>query len=119
MNPTDLKRVNLTPHSLTLVGDNGTLTVPPSGSIARLAVTRTALDSIAIDGVSLPVNLPVMGGIIGLPPAQAGVVIVVSALVAGAVNRADVYSPGNLLRDGAGNVIGAEGLCAYVAGGAA
>ncbi len=111
--------INLTPHSLTLVGENGTLTVPASGSIARLTVTRTALDSIVIDGVSLPINLPVMGEIVGLPPMETGIILVVSALVAGAANRADVMSPGNLLRDGVGNVIGAEGLCAYQIGGLA
>lgn len=113
-----MKIVNLTPHSLTLVGENGTLNIPPSGDIARLAVTRTALAPVVIDGVSLPVSLPVMGEVEGLPAAVHGVILVVSALVAGAVNRVDVYSPGNLLRDGEGNVIGAEGLCAYVGGAA-
>lgn len=111
-----MRIANLTPHSLTLVGDNGTLTVPPSGSIARLTVTRTAFDSIVVDGVLLPVNLPIMGDIVGLPGYQADVILVVSALVAGAANRADVMSPGNLLRDAQGNVVGAEGLCAYVGG---
>jgi hypothetical protein len=109
---------NLTPHSLTLVGGNGTLVVPPSGIVARLAVTRAALDPVIIDGVSLPVSLPVMGEVEGLPTAVHGVILVVSALVAGAVNRTDVYSPGELIRDGAGNVIGARGLCAYVGGAA-
>jgi hypothetical protein len=112
-----MKIINLTPHSLTLVGDNGTLVVPPSGSIARLAVTRTALDPVIIDGVSLSVNLAVMGQVEGLPAPEAGTILVVSALVAGAVNRPDVYSPGELIRGAGGNVTGARGLCAYEGGG--
>jgi hypothetical protein len=107
------KIINLTPHPLTLVGDNGTLQVPPSGQLARLAVTRTALDSVTIDGVTLPVSRPSLGEITGLPPAEEGVILIVSALVAEAANRADVYSPGELLRSPEGVVIGAKGLCSY------
>jgi hypothetical protein len=108
---------NLTPHALTLVGANGTLVVPPSGVIARLAVTRTALAPVLVDGINLPISLPIMGEVTDLPSAEDGVILVVSALVAGAVNRPDVMSPGELIRDDGGNVIGAKGLCAYVGGG--
>jgi len=108
-----MKIINLTPHALSIVGDNGTLTIPPSGTVARLAVTRTALAPVVVDGVSLTISLPVMGDVTDLPSAVDDVILVVSALVAGAVNRTDVYSPGELIRDGAGNVIGARGLCAY------
>jgi len=109
--------INLTPHSITLVGENGTLDVPPSGHLARLAVTRTALDPVTIDGVSLPVNRPTMGEITGLPDPQSGVILVVSALVAEAARRADVMSPGELIRNEAGQPVGARGLCAYRGGG--
>jgi hypothetical protein len=111
-----MKIINLTPHSLTLVGENGTLVVPPSGIIARLAVTRTALAPVTIDGVTLSVTHPVMGDVTDIPSAVDGVIYVASALVAGAVNRGDVMSPGELIRDSAGNVIGARGLCAYKGG---
>ena len=110
--------VNLTPHPLVLVGTNGTLEVPPSGQIARLAVTRQQLDPVIVDGVELPVSRASMGAVEGLPTPQDGVLLVVSALVAGAVSRPDVLSPGELIRDGSGAVIGARGLAAY-AGGAA
>lgn len=111
-----MKIVNLTPHSLTLVGENATLVVPPSGIVARLAVTRTALSPVVVDGVELVVNLPVMGDVTDLPAAEEGVVLITSAVVASAVNRPDVMSPGELIRDNAGNVIGARGLCAYKGG---
>jgi hypothetical protein len=57
-----------------------------------------------------------MGEVTDLPAAEAGVLLVVSALVAGAAKRSDVYSPGELIRDAGGNVIGARGLCAYTGG---
>jgi len=108
---------NLTPHPLTIVGEGGTLQVPTSGQIARLAVTRTALDPVLIDGVTLPVSRPSLGEITGLPPAEEGVILIVSALVAEAANRADIFSPGELLRSQEGAVIGAKGLCSYYKGG--
>lgn len=108
---------NLTPHPLALAGENGTLSVPPSGQIARLAVTRTACPPVTVDGVTLPVSRPELGEIVGLPAPEPGVILVVSALVAEAASRADVMSPGELLRDSAGSVIGARGLCAYGKGG--
>jgi hypothetical protein len=111
-----MKLKNLTPHPLTIVGENGTIQVPPSGQLARLAVTRTALDPVNCDGVTLPVSRPTMGEITGLPPAEEGVMIIVSALVAEAANRADVYSPGELIRSADGAVIGAKGICSYKEG---
>lgn len=111
-----MKIINLTPHPLTLVGDNGTLQVPPSGQLARLAVTRTALAPVTIDGVTLLVSHPTLGEITGLPPAEDGVILIVSALVAEAANRADVFSPGELIRSPEGAVIGAKGLCSYKEG---
>jgi len=114
-----MKIINLTPHPLTLVGENGTVIVPKGDQVARLAVTRTALPAIVIDGISLAVNIPTMGDIDGLPNPQDGVIYVTSALVADAARRTDVYSPGDLLRDTAGNIIGAKGLCAYAPKGGA
>lgn len=105
---------NLTPHPITLVGENGTLTIQPSGQVARLAVTRETLAPVVIDGVVLPVSRPTLGEIVGLPEPKAGVLYVVSALVAQQAKQKDVVSVGELLRDEAGRVIGASGLCAYV-----
>lgn len=108
-----MKIINLTPHPLTLVGNNGTLNVLVSGQIARLAVTRQMLAPVMIDGIELPVTHPTLGDIIGLPDPQPGVLLVVSALVAEAAGRRDVMSPGELIRDENGVIIGAKGLCAY------
>ncbi len=104
----------MTPHALTLVAESGELIELPKGEqIARLAVQRTALEPVSIGGVNLAVNLPVMGEIEGLPTPQEGVILVVSALVAGAALRRDVMSPGELIRNEQGVIVGAKGLCAY------
>ena len=109
-----MKIINLTPHPLAIVGVAGTLEVPTSGNVARLAVTRTALDPVTVDGVSIPVSRPVLGEVTGLPLPLEGVIFVVSALVAEAsADRGDVFSPGELVRSPEGVVVGAKGLCSY------
>jgi hypothetical protein len=82
-------------------------------------VSHTALNPVTVDGIELPVNLPTLGEVTDLPAAEDGIILVVSALVAGAVNRPDVMSPGELIRNAGGVIIGARGLCAYSKGGVA
>lgn len=112
-----MKIINLTPHALQLHGldgpDDRALNIPPSGSQARLAVTRTPAASVEVGGVSLSVNRPTMGDVTGLPAPAEGVIYVASALVAEKAQRGDVFAPGELIRDAAGNVIGAKGLTTY------
>ena len=101
--------VNLTPHSLSLVTTNGgTLTVPPSGAVARVASTTRDL-GVTPEGVRL--TCPSFGAVEGLPGPQEGTLYVVSALVRAAVpGRSDVASPGDLVRDAEGRVVGASSL---------
>ena len=109
-----MKIVNLTPHAVTLHGTAGqAVTLPPSGQVARLAVAREAMAPVVVDGIELAVSRPTLGAVTGLPDAQDGVLLLVSALVADAVRRADVVSRGELVRDGAGVIVGARGLSAY------
>lgn len=114
--------VNLTPHAITVQGD-GTLILPPSGKIARLAVARAARPAVVVSpgeypGLSSPVTLPVvrptLGEIADLPAPTEGVLFIVSALVAEAAKRADVLSPGELIRDDKGVIVACRGLCSYV-----
>ena len=110
----DMTIKNLTPHAVTLHGAEGkAVTLPPSGQVARLAVAREAMAPVVVDGVTLSVSRPTLGAVTGLPDAQPGVLLLVSALVADAVRRADVVSPGELVRDAGGVIVGAKGLCAY------
>jgi len=109
-----MKIVNLTPHAIVIQGLNETLTVAPSGQLARLSVTREVRPSIIVGDVIVPVTRPSLGVIIGLPDPVEGTVLIVSAFVAEAAKRADVMSPGELVRDSAGVIVGARGLCSYV-----
>ncbi len=91
--------LNLTPHEIVIVrADGSTLTLPPSGTVARVAVTETVIGE--LDGV--PVVRTEYGAPIGLP--EEGTPCVVSALVRTAVpGRAGVYSPdtgSTAIRDG-------------------
>jgi hypothetical protein len=99
--------VNLTPHSLNLVTANGVVSVPPSGTVARCATTSTPAGE--VEGV--PLVRTVYGEVAGLPDPADGTLFVVSALVRSAVpGRNDVASPGDLIRDGSGNVTGCRNL---------
>lgn len=100
---------NYTPHPLALHGPEGILNLPVAGPAPRLAVSRQDLGTLA----GLPLVRSSMGKVEGLPEPVAGVVLVVSALVAEAApERTDLVYPGEAIRDGAGRVVGARGLCA-------
>lgn len=96
--------VNLTPHPITLV--NGP-TIAPSGSVARCSSTSTEVGT--HEGVTLVRT--VFGAVTGLPEPTSGTVFIVSALVRTALpGRTDLASPGDLVRDEAGNVVGCRNL---------
>lgn len=96
--------VNLTPHSIIIVD---ALTLPPSGTVARCAATSTPAGTHG----KIALTRTAFGAVEGLPEPEAGVVFVVSALVRAAVpGRSDVASPGDLVRDASGVVIGCRNL---------
>ena len=105
--------VNLTPHAITLHGESGIVNCPPSGMLARLAVSRQVVGTVMVGGVILSVARSTLGEVTGLPGPVDGIIYVVSALVADAAKRSDVFAPGELLRSFTGEVIGAKGLTAY------
>ena len=106
--------VNLTPHALNLMpeGPNGpTTTIPPSGQVARCAVDRMQVDTVTVDGVSVPVNKTQFGTVSDLPDTRLNTIYVVSALVAQAVpERQDVFIVDDAVRDDQGRIIGARAL---------
>lgn len=100
-----MKIVNLTPHDINIIGEIGEVvqTFPASGELARCSVSREQVD--VINGI--PVNRTVFGAVTGLPEQQEGVVYVVSALVAQAVDgRDDVVIPDDAVRDEQGRIVG-------------
>lgn len=106
--------VNLTPHALNLMpqGPEGpVVTLPPSGQIARCAVDRVQVDTVAVDGIIVPVNQTRFGEVSDLPDPQPDTIYVVSTLVAQAVrDRQDVFIVDDVVRDDQGRIIGARAL---------
>ena len=106
--------VNLTPHAVTLITPEGEITIPPSGTLARVAEVTTPRGTIAVDGVNIPVVAKRFGQIENLPEPQPDTLFIVSALVAQAAwaaGRTDVACPGDPVRNDAGQVVGARSLC--------
>jgi hypothetical protein len=130
-------RVNI--HCESQISLRKIFTLEPSGSVARVAtvnerastlpITRTAahgecggcgmeLDYVgkecACEALGIPWAVPTVrtsyGEVTGLPDPQVGVVFIVSGMVASAAPREDVMSPGELVRDAQGRIIGCYGL---------
>jgi hypothetical protein len=102
-----MKIINLTPHAINLPG----ITVPPSGQLARCQETVKTVDQIEVEGAVVPVVEKTFGDVTGLPEPVWGTIYIVSALVAQAVRRSDVFCPGDPVRDTEGKIIGCKSLC--------
>lgn len=121
------KIINLTPHAITFLenvpgeGEMVIASIPPSGTVARCAVTRERITEIplwpeeewypGITGPTILVNRTVFGAVEGLPEPQEDAVYVVSAIAAQAVpHRQDVFIVDDAVRDDQGRIIGARAL---------
>ena len=95
--------VNLTPHAIHLPG----LTVEPSGAVARCKESTIVVGHFG--GVDLTVKE--YGQVEGLPEPKENTMYIVSMLVRlGCPDRRDIASPGDLVRDDKGQIIGAKNL---------
>lgn len=101
--------VNVTPHAITLLDkDNNIIKVfPPSGDVARCAVTRTQIGAMDFNGNIVPVNSLGFGMVQGLPAPNDGTYYIVSSLVAQAAKgRKDLLTVDDAVRDKDGVIIG-------------
>lgn len=113
----EMQITNLTPHDVVVVADDGseqTLTFPRSGVVARAVELRSKGHALA-DNMSVGTMVVRYAGFENLPDPQAGTGYVVSVLTAMAAQAAgrsvgDLYYPGGLVRDIAGQVIGCSAL---------
>lgn len=99
--------VNLTPHQVTLVDDQGQvlLVVEPEQTPARCSSQRHVVDT--IHGVQ--VNRTVFGETTGLPEYEFGAFLIVSRIVAEAnPQRVDLIIPDETVRDAAGQIVGCK-----------
>lgn len=103
-----MKIVNLTPHKLNILDEteNQVLILEPSGTEARIAVTRRRVGE--IDGVPLFVTEP--GKPTGLPKLREDAIYIVSGMFRSFCDRPDLYQPGQLVRDDEGRPVGCIGL---------
>lgn len=104
---------NLTPHEVKIFKLVGTvpdldLVIEAEEEVARLNCEYVKVDK-KVEGVDM--YRTVFGEVTGLPDYEEGVYLLVSTIVREALPlRSDLVSPGQLLRDDNGNVIGCLGL---------
>ena len=108
------KLINLCPHDITIVDEEGHIIIVlphEEGRVARVATTETPRENTL--GYPFPVVHREWGDVSGLPDPEPGVAFVVSAPVVSACpGRADLFSPGRLIRDEHGNPTQCVGLVA-------
>ena len=102
--------VNLTPHTVTIVDQDGATvaTIAPSDLVARVA---TRSEKVGETEGGIPLYATRYGQVVGLPEPEPDTIYIVSGMLLAAVpHRMDVWQPGELLRDEAGRVVGCVGL---------
>lgn len=100
--------INLTVHDITIIKNEKTEIIPPSGVVVRCETQEVLIGK--VNGVDVyKINY---GNVTGLPPANKNTVYVTSALVAQAVKqiRNDVLIPNDFVRDKKGVIIGCKSL---------
>lgn len=106
---------NLTGHDLRLLGANGYKDYGTEG-IARVESRMTTAYRAHANGIIIPVLSINEDNVVGLPDPIAGMLYVVSGLVASIADRDDVVAPGRVQRDRHGKVIGARALVRPIRG---
>lgn len=100
-----MKIINLTPHTIKIINSE-VREIPSSGTVRISEVTVPVGE---IDGIALVKKT--YGKAEGLPEPQEDTLYIVSAMVRTAYpERNDLASPGDLVRDEQGNVIGCRNL---------
>tara|TARA_Y100000310_G_scaffold329337_1_gene398974 strand:+ start:351 stop:710 length:360 start_codon:yes stop_codon:yes gene_type:complete len=102
--------INLTPHDLEIHTPSGVLLVVRSGFVARFDDEIVKEEEI----LGIPMTSVRAGEIVGIGKAWPGKVLITSRSIAAHLRRPDVVSPGPLIRDEEGRVIGCRGLRRHV-----
>lgn len=111
-----MELINLTPHEVKIVGDNGNVIASIlSSGVARASQQDIPVDSIEFGEVSIPVVKTEFGEVTDLPGPTEGVAFIVSIITlnaAKAVGRSveDLLITSNPVRDGEGKIIGCRAL---------
>ena len=108
--------VNLTPHTINLVAEDGTpLLSLESHGVARVASATEVVGYLQVGGVAVPQTHTTFGEVEGLPEQEPGVGYIVSNMIISAlaqqgIHRDDLFTPGLQVRDEQGRVIGCRSL---------
>lgn len=107
-----MKLINLLPHSISIMTDEGTVTLPPAINPARVSVDEEHVTFNVLNcGVEVEIVKQTLGITYGLPSPELGVRYVVSQIVLQAnPEREDLYHPADLVRDSTGQIIGCRKL---------
>lgn len=95
VNLNNLDIINLTPHSISFVGDDGStiITIEPCGSLARVSASTEKTGAV-INGI----------------PVTRTVYVVSSIVAARCPDRDDVFIPNESVRDSEGRIVGCKSL---------
>ena len=101
------KIINLTPHAIHFPNRSPSITFEPSGLVARCEES-TFVDS---KFAGIPLVITRYGEVENLPEPEENVLYIVSMLVRlASLDRKDIASPGELIRDKNGQIVGAQNL---------
>jgi hypothetical protein len=110
---------NCTPHPIhLLLGVNTRVTIPSAVQSARVEVSRTKIADLSLAALGVEHNATIYraayGQVSGLPPAEEGLFLVVSRMVAEASpHRTDLLVPEDTVRDEEGNIVGCRGFAVF------
>lgn len=102
-----MNMLNLTPHSITFILEDGERTILPSGVVAHV----NEVSEFVADYDGIPAYSKQYGETKNLPEPADDTIFIVSTMVRLAnPNRVDLVSPGDLIRNEYGVIIGCKGL---------
>ncbi len=101
------KIINLTPHAVIFPNRSPSITIESSGQVARCKELTSSRGKFA----GIPLVITNYGNVENLPEPEEDTLYIVSMLVRMALsNRKDLASPGELIRDDNGQIVGAQNL---------
>jgi hypothetical protein len=100
--------INLTPHTINI---NEVAIQPTTGVIARVTASTRTVEVVIVNGTPVDIVETTFGEVENLPEEVPGTYLIVSSLVRlAAKNRKDLLSPGEQIRNDAGQVVGCKNL---------
>lgn len=104
--------VNLLPHPISIMTDEGTVTLPKANNPCRVDFEEEhVMFNVLKCGIEVEIVKQTYGHTYGLPGKEPGVRYIVSQIVVQAnPEREDLYHPADLVRDSTGQIIGCRKL---------